>query len=443
VEPGEVIRIDIVPSKRMTRRLLVLSYFYPPDSSGGVPRTVKFIKYLDRLGWCATVVAPNWPAASPVDAGADFAASIPGGTEVIRAGSGNDDGAAWRMLHRLPLFWRVEGEAREALQYPDRSAVWARAALPAGRSALARQHHQILYSTSPPFTSHWIALQLKREFGVPWVADFRDPFTDNVIDYGQPPAWRRRLDLRLEHAVYGEADRVIANTESNRSTMIERHGVPAEKVVTITNGFDEEDFVGVVGTPPADRFRITYSGSFYGPYNPAPFLVALRALLDRRPDSAIEVTFAGSACDWVRENVHDADLLRRFDLRGRVPNRHVQTLLMQSHLLLHTYPSGVPYSVPGKLYEYLRTGRPIVAVCDRPSEVLALLEETGRGRAFRPDETSQLSSYLESEFDRWDRKETTPAVIDSNSMLRRFERGFLTRRLADVFETLSEPAAKP
>jgi len=431
-----------VPANAMSRRLLVLAYFYPPDSSGGVPRTVKFIKYLDRLGWRATVVAPDWPAVGPVDAGADFAASVPADTRVVRAGRGNDDSGAWRMLHRLPWFWRVEPRARDAFQYPDRFAVWARAALPAGRGALSGQPHQILYSTSPPFASHWIAMRLKREFGLPWVADFRDPFTDNVIDYGDPPAWRRRLNLRLEHAVYREADCIIANTESNRSTIIGRHGVPPGKVVTITNGFDEEDFAGVVGTPPADRFRITYVGSFYGPYNPTPFLLALRALLDRRPEAAIEVTFAGSACDWIRDNVRDPDLLRRFDLRGRVPNRQVQTLLMQSHLLLHTYPSGVPYSVPGKLYEYLRTGRSIIAVCDRPSEVLSLLEETGRGRAFLPDESSQLSAYLESEFDRWERKSWVPASSNSDVRLRRFERGFLTQRLADVFETLSVAASK-
>jgi glycosyltransferase involved in cell wall biosynthesis len=414
----------------------MLSYFYPPDTSGGVPRTVKFIKYLERLGWRATVVAPDWPAARPTDAGDEFALSIPDGTEVIRAGTGNDDTGTWKALHRLPLFWRVEPTARDALQYPDRFAVWARTALPAGRATLTRGRYQILYSTSPPVTSHWIALRLKREFRLPWVADFRDPWTDNAITYGNPPAWRRRLDLRLEHTVYREADGIIANTESNRETLIRRHGVSPEKVVTITNGFDEEDFAGVVGTPPKDRFRITYSGSFYGPYNPSSFLVALQALLDRRPDAAIEVTFAGSACDWVSENVRDPDLLRRIDLRGRIPNRHVQALLMQSHLLLHTYPRGVPYSIPGKLYEYLRTGRPIVAVCDRPSEVAALLEQTGLGRAFRPDETSQLSAHLESEFDRRDRGE--PSVIEPDSRLRRFERAILTRRLADVFDTLSD-----
>jgi glycosyltransferase involved in cell wall biosynthesis len=286
-------------------------------------------------------------------------------------------------------------------------------------------------------------LRLKREFGLPWVADFRDPWTDNVIDYGHPPAWRRRLDLRLEHAVYREADRIIANTESNRSTIIERHGVSPGKVVTITNGFDEEDFVGVVGTPPPDRFRITYSGSFYGAYNPSAFFVALKALLAQRPDAAIQLTFAGSACQWVRANITDSDLLRRMDLRGRIANRHVHNLLMESHLLLHTYPSGIPYSVPGKLYEYLRSGRPIVAVCDRPSEVASLLDETGRGRTFRPDETAQLSAGLASELDRWDRKAGIPATIESDAGLRRFERGILTQRLAEVFEALSGPAAEP
>ncbi|RPH77601.1 MAG: glycosyltransferase, partial [Planctomycetaceae bacterium] len=336
-------------------------------------------------------------------------------------------------------FWRVEGRVRDALKYPDRFAAWARAALPAAREVLSRQSHSILYSTSPPMTSHWIALRLKREFRLPWVADFRDPWTDNVIDYGDPPHWRRRIDFRLEHAVCREAERVIANTETNRSMLIKKHGIAQERVVTITNGFDEEDFVGIDEMPPPDRFRITYCGSFYRTYNPAAFLVALKALLGRRPDAAIQVTLAGSACQWARENVRDPELLQRIDLRGQIPNREVLALLAASHMLLHTYPGGIPYSVPGKLYEYIRSGRPIVAVGDRPSEVASLVEATCRGRVFRPDETAQLSAFLEAEFDKWQRTAEAPAGVSVDACLDRYERKTLTRRLAHVFETISAP----
>src|ERR1700693_4961286 len=130
------------PERR--RRVLILAYFFPPDTSGGVPRTVQFVKYLHRLGWDSTVIAPSWEG-RPRDA-QGFAASIPPETEIIRAGSGGDDSPLWKGLHELPLFWRVEDEAREAFQYPDRFATWTGDALAAARRALGKRRHSLIYS---------------------------------------------------------------------------------------------------------------------------------------------------------------------------------------------------------------------------------------------------------------------------------------------------------
>ena len=422
------------------RRLLMLAYFFPPDTSGGVTRTVKFIKYLHRLGWQTTVLAPDWHQAGRTQGNAAAADSIPAEGEVLRIGLAGDESRLWKSLHRLPLFWRVESAVKGALQYPDRFAKWADDVLPVARRVLERKEHLVLYSTSPPETSHYIALQLKGEFGIPWVADFRDPWTDNVLMYGSPPAWRKRIDLRLEHRVYAAADRIIANTEANRAVLIERHGVPPRKIVTITNGYDEEDFARVSSVPPSDRFRITYCGSFYSTYNPAAFLTALSKFLAREPGARVSLTLAGSACDWARENIHDPNLSDRLELLGQIPSREIFQLLAASHLLLHTYPAGIAYSVPGKLYEYLRSGRPIVAVCDRPSEVATLLEQTGRGRAFRPDETDELAEYLRTAYADWTQQRETPRAA-TDDKIQAYERGILTQRLADVFESLVEQSA--
>ena len=417
------------------RKVLILAYFFPPDTSGGVPRTVKFVKYLDRLGWKSTVIAPDWPQAAGVGANAGFVDPLPAQSNVLRVGLGGDERGVWKALHRLPLFWRVQDAVKGALQYPDRFARWADEVLPVARSAHARGEHAVLYSTSPPETSHFIALRLKNEFGIPWVADFRDPWTDNVLMYGNPPAWRKRLDLKLEHRVYEAADRIIANTESNRSVLIERHGVPPQKIVTITNGYDEEDFVEISSAAPSDRFRITYCGSFYSTYNPAAFLAALSRFLSLEPSAKVCLTLAGAACDWARENIRDPILSERMELLGQISSQEIFRLLAASHLLLHTYPPGIPYSVPGKLYEYLRSGRPIVAVCDRPSEVASILEQTGRGRAFRPDETDELAEYLRTAYTDWARNREAPLLV-ADDRIRRYERGILSQKLAQVFEEL-------
>lgn len=415
-------------------RVLMLAYFFPPDASGGVPRTLKFIKYLDRLNWKCTVIAPEWGIDRQDREVDGFAASIPPDTEIIRVGvGGSDHGRTWAAIRRLPLLWRIEGATRPLSEFPDEFAGWLRQVLPVARHVLSTQRHDAIYSTSPPVTSHAIALRLKTEFGIPWIADFRDPWTDNSIAYGSPPRWRRLLDRRLERRICNMADRVIANTDTNRATLIAKHDVVAESIVTITNGYDEEDFQGIDERPPTDRFRITYSGSFYAAYNPTTFLLALNQFFAKEPNARVVLTLAGGACEWARKHITDPDICVRLELLGQLPLREVYRLMSASHLLMLTLPPGSPHWIPGKLYEYLRSGREIVALCDRPSEVANILERTGRGRAFLPNEVEALAGYILSEYRRWLVDGTAPTLSVDDS-IRMYERKRLTEQLAKTFE---------
>src|SRR5262245_924343 len=100
------------------RHALVLAYLFPPYSDGGVPRTVKFVRYLKEFGWNCTVIAPHWEVHQTQDFG--FGTELPTDTEVIRAGKGGADSWLWKVLHKLPKFWQIEPAAQAALRYPDR-----------------------------------------------------------------------------------------------------------------------------------------------------------------------------------------------------------------------------------------------------------------------------------------------------------------------------------
>ncbi len=399
---------------------------------------MKFIKYLERLNWKCTVIAPAWDSDSLVGDPGGFSDSMPSDTEIIRVGvGGSDHSTVWKAMRRFPLLWRIEGGTRHLIEFPDEFAGWLREVLPVARRILATRRYDAIYSTSPPVTSHAIALRLKTEFGVPWIADFRDPWTDNSIAYGSPPRWRMHIDQRLERRIGSTADRVIANTETNRATLIAKHGIVPENIVTITNGYDEEDFLGVEGIPPTDRFRITYSGSFYAAYNPTMFLLALKRFLTREPSSRVVLTLAGGSCEWARKHIIDPELRARLELLGQLPPRQVYGLLSGSHLLMLTLPLGSPHWVPGKLYEYLRSGREIVALCDRPSEVASILERTGRGEAFRPSEVEDLAEYLSLKYQRW-LVDGTPRYFKVDDSIRMYERKRLTDQLAEAFDMVAK-----
>jgi len=277
---------------------------------------------------------------------------------------------------------------------------------------------------------------LKRHFGIPWVADFRDPWTDNRIHYRRISGVRKALDRRLERRIYGLADAVIANTEMNRKTLIDGHQVEPHRAVTIPNGYDEADFDGVAGEQPDDFYRVTYCGSAYANYNPKAFGEILRRFLREFPHARIRWTFAGGSSQWASESECDLMADRRLELLGYVPHDRIPQLLMSSNLLLHVYPRNLEYSVPGKLYEYLRSGTPILAICDRPSEVERILQETGRGRVFAHQETEGAVRWLAERYAEW---ESGDAVghEEPNEQIRSYERRDQTRRLAELLRSVA------
>jgi len=398
-----------------------------------VLRTTKFVKYLRDFGWQSTVIAPNWRVAPRGDVG--FGEDIPPETEVVRAGWAEDWPRIWRLLDQVPYLWRWGRLMRAGLQYPDACSHWRAAVLAEAQRVLREKRHQLIYSTSPPVTSHYVALQLKSEFSLPWVADFRDPWTDNLLSYHNPWEWRRRIDLRLEHRIHQAADMVVANTRSNHATIIEKHRVPPEKVTTITNGYDEADFTQIEAWPGSERFRIMYSGSFYGEYTPSTFLSAFRRFLveENRPKTVLSL--AGDSSAWAHNYVTDPTILAHLELLGNVPHRKVCRLLSECNLLLHVYPKRISYSVPSKLYEYLRSGTPIVAVCDRPSEVSQLLDETGQGRVFRHDEIDDLTTHLRNCYRQWEKGDIARR-IGCRDGLTLYSRRNLASQLAGVFDRL-------
>lgn len=377
---------------------------FPPRGGGGVQRTAKFAKYLPEFGWTPTVVTPDWSKeTSRVQRDCDLVGDVKD-AHIVHSGpphsSNKAKTGAWAVLSRTPIMWRAVPSLRRNFQIPDDKRRWGHDAASAARSLLRTGGIDAIYSTSPPVSAHFAAMTLKSEFEIPWIADFRDPWTDNALESGQFWPIRRRLNRWLEGKIYAAADMIIANTPSNRDTLICSHGVPAEKVVTISNGYDEIDFAGVQSAPPSDFFRITYCGSAYGDYNPESVRLALERFVTRQPNAAVTWTIAGTAAKWA-ERIRTTPLEKRLELLGYIPHSEVPSLLTSSHLLVHAYPPGLSYSIPGKIYEYVRSGVPILAICDRPSEVERVLQYTNSGCAFSHDDIDGVVAYFADAYSRW------------------------------------------
>ncbi|HKQ19774.1 MAG TPA: glycosyltransferase, partial [Candidatus Eisenbacteria bacterium] len=336
------------------KRVLIVARFFPPGTGGGVYRTLGFTRHLPEFGYEPVVLTgPDLP---PNEGDPELLASVPR-LEIVRAGRGSPFAAVRSKTNRPP--W-ISALARAAswIAIPDSYAGWRGDAVRAGLERLKRGDLSAVYSTSPPDTDHLVALDLHRASGLPWVADFRDPWIG--LGYRDPPTqWHRAAHQRLLRDVLRHATRVVAATEGTERWLRAVDPSIASRSSVIPNGFEAEEWRGVVPRR-FDRFTIIHAGRLSDDRTLEPFARGLAAFLARDPArrAAVQCLLLGP---------HDADQARaveRAGLDGVVRfegNRsHAETLSMEAGadllILVKSRSARFRDLVPGKLYEYLGAG---------------------------------------------------------------------------------------
>lgn len=416
------------------RGLLVIAFHYPPDNtSTGVLRTAKFTEYLLRHRWRSHVITvPDELYQSRNPAGLE---KVPDAISVERT---------WAC--DVKTTFGIHGAYPGWLAVPDRYWPWQFTACTAGAKAIRRGGIDALYSTCPIPTAHLIGLRLKKRSGLPWIADFRDPWVEDSM-----PRIRRWLEGRMERKVIAAADRVICNTPAMRRAFLEAYPrVAAEKFVTITNGYDEADLSAVMPVR-APRFQILYPGVIDEENrNPADLLLGTRRALDRgwlREDD-LEISFLGAGA--YGESARFLDDVRLAGLQRfvnvvveRIPYARALArmagadvvVLLSAHSGRSSVQAWTAMQVPAKLYEYLRLGRPMLAIVAQGA-VSDLLLEAGVTTPIAPGDIESIASVLRRQYaERRPLPEALPAATPAISA---YSREALTSRLALELDALVE-----
>lgn len=411
------------------RPVLMIAYLFPPAGGGGVQRTLGFVKHLPRHGWRPIVVAADQPKYWARDE--SLLLDIPPEAEVHRIA---DPG--W--LRPLDLFRRfLPGEVRRALDglayVPDRQVGWLPLAFPQAL-LLARRHRvEAIFSTSTPYSDHLLGLALSRALKKPWIADFRDPWTQNQTFHAATPA-HRAAHLALERTVYRQADLIIANTALNRSALYTDFPETREKTIHLPNGYDEDDYRGLVlpkRKPPP--WVLGYAGSFYPGYGPEPLFELLEQLRRSEPNLAAQVglrffgqTGAMNVPEWLRPRTQVFGYLEKAQAIAGLGDCDASLVLVPTDVR----PSGW---VPQKLYQALRLGRPILALVPE-GEVASLVRAAGGGSLAldptTPDAATTLARWLRA------RLEGPGAPLDP-TVVARFDRARLSQTLAENLDRLT------
>lgn len=404
------------------RSVLMVLYFYPPLGGISMSRNARNVQYLPQYGWAPIVLTPRNAAYHLKDPGSlDL---IPEGTRVIRTPS-LEAGHVRRVVmgllgvigdrsdRRAGNASRSQGGQsigdapppgganasggrlewiRRLLFFPDDQVGWLPFALVAALRAHRATPFDAIYSTSSPITSHLVAGILKRWTGLPWVAEFRDPWLGNAL--AAPLPWfHRRLQAKLERWIVRSADRVVGLSPG--ITHLYRTRYPdTPEMVTITSGYDRGETRKQRLAERSDgRFRIVYTGTLDRPAELEIFLSGLDALLARRPDlrERLEVAFYGSVsdpCRAVADQFAADSLGRTVHFHGFVPRRDALEAVAgaDAALILLGSGPGMNLFIGGKLFDYIGQGRQILAMLPH-GDSRDILEGLGWGVVCDPDPT--------------------------------------------------------
>jgi glycosyltransferase involved in cell wall biosynthesis len=294
-----------------------------------------------------------------------------------------------------------------------------------------------VYATAPMYTSLLIGCLLKKKTGKPLIVDYRDPWTQNVfVKY--PTKFHRKIEEKMETFVLATADYIIATTEPMKRKLVEKYPFIKGKIDTITNGFDPEDFKNLTVKKDKEKFVITYTGSLYGLRTGKQFFMALKKLIEEKPElqTKIQVLLAGSPSKQVAFLIEEFGLKNVVKLLGYKSHQESLKLMANADVLLLIMSSAEAYDaktgplmIPGKVFEYLGAKRPILAIAPR-GDATDIISSTKTGVIVPPRNTGVIAQAIFKLFQDW--KSGTLKVVES--AVSEYDRKVLTQKLAKVFQ---------
>lgn len=434
----------------------MLCYYYPPLGGIGSQRSQKFARYLPDHGWHPVVVTPERGAylvdhslddgqANGVDVirtryvdlssnfkrvmgGRGAAVERPRGQEASAVVAG---GSVANLLRQTVRSW---------VYIPDGQIGWYPYAVRAGRRAIESQKVEVIYSSSFPVTAHLAACRLKAMTNRPWIADFRDLWTENhYADYSS--ALRKRLDQMIESGLLEKAD-VLVTVSNTWADTLRRLTNGKKRVEVIRNGFDAGEFAGLARRR-SSKWTITYVGNFYGAkQDPTVFFEALCRVIasGRVAKTDVQLKIVGEPDAYAQEAVNRLGLASVTHFTGFVSHSEALAEQVDSSLLLlilHGDRSNAGH-VPGKLYEYLGARRPVLALVPADFEVARIIGETGAGVTVEATDAAGIERCLLDSYAAYQSDADGEACRGDLSA---YERRHGAEQLADILSALAHRTA--
>lgn len=450
----ELEKIEKVKEYISRKKVLFIAHIFPPSGGSGIQRSLKFVKYLREFGWEPIVVTVGNTKYNLKDE--TMISEIPEEVEVIRIdervnidsdyvnklvqiylGVVNDNGLMEKYINELN---KSQEHLSRLLIQPDAYILWATEVLDKIDDKVDFEEIDMVYTTSGPYSDHIIGYYLKQKYNKPWVADFRDEWTNNPYVNYDRSSISYKINYVMENNIVNKADSIIAVTPTSKLNYEKIFCLEANKAHEITNGYDEEDFNNLISKKEKnDKFTIVHNGLLYMIRTPETFLKAITNLIKNGKinKSKINVLFPliENEEKW-KEYIMDNDLVDVVKITGYLNHKESLDLATNSDLLLLIIGSGVENRsvYTGKVFEYLRLCKPILSLSPKESLVEKLIDKTNRGKNFEFDDIQGIEDYILEMYIKWENGLLCEFQITED--VREFERKRLTSKLSDIFNKI-------
>ncbi len=412
-----------------TKKVLIISYLFPPIGGSGSLRPLMLARHLPQHGWepvVLTVKNPDWYYANDPELLDD----LPPNVSIVRASMLR---STWFYRFLNPLRIKsIDKLIRIYLLHPDEQIGW----LPFAHSKAVKimQNHNIsaLYSTSGPLTSHLIALLLKRRFGIPWIAEFRDEwFEDPALP--MPTTIHKRFHFHLEKLIVAEADKIVTLApEFNMFLM--KHAVPLDKFYTIPIGIEDDRLKVQLQKVSPKQFTVVYAGLIYDTFPPDRFLKAVNELIKEQKISAQEITIRFVGAITIKSVLDPFGIVECTGFMNRSKaleeEDNADLLLL---LLSRERGNGV---IPSKIFEYMASGNPILALVPPEGAVAEIIERTKTGNVVDFYNTGEIKQTFLTLYEHW--KNGTLNLSPDWGEINKYRQTTLFKKIADMLDELEK-----
>jgi len=419
------------------KKVLIITYYWPPSGGAGVQRWLKFVKYLPEFEIQPVVLTVDPVQAEYPVLDYSLEKNIAPDLEVYRTGSksvyngykkitgsGTVPYGGFVNESQPGLLQKFARFVRGNFFLPDARRGWVKYAFAEACRIIEKHGIDTIITTGPPHSTHLIGLKLKKKYRVQWIVDFRDPWT--TIYYNDSlyqTRWARKIDQRMEQTVLDACDHLLLVSVDR-----EKLSVDPQKVTFLPNGFDAIDF-GVKKSCFPEIFTFCYTGTIANSYPVAQLLEAFEFL---RTQTALRLLFVGRIDDGIKKKFGDClgDSVEFVDF---VSHAEAIEFMLSSHVLLLIIPKTESnrFIMPGKLFEYLATGKTIMVVGPPDSKATQIITQARAGSAFDYDDAEGMKRFMLQQYQSY--RERKKPESDSD-YIQGFSRRALTGKIAGIIK---------